>query len=132
MNNRHKYFRNQRYKQSLEARYNQFNGKDTNLYFITKEVDPRSVRESNNFYLRNPDLDPIEWEKANGREYYISWKRPEVIYSVQEYSHGRNAWKQLMKYQTRRRIRRIKITEDDVAWREKNFYKKYEDRWNYD
>lgn len=35
-------------------------------------------------------------------------------------------------FSTARRSRRIKITEDSAAWREKNFYKKYEDRWNYD
>ena len=132
MNNRHKYFRNLRHKQKLEARYNKYNGHCTSLYFITREPDPRAVRESNNFYLRYPEVDPAEWEKARGKDYYISWKKPEIPYSIIEYQHGRNGWKTMMKYQTSMRNRRIKITEDDAAWREKSFYKKVEDRWNYD
>ena len=131
MNNRHKYFRNLRYKQSLEARYHN-DGWYTGVYFITKEPDPRSIRERTNFYLKRPDLDPVEYERARGKNYYISWKRPEVAYSTIEYQHGRNGWKKVMKWNTARRNRRIKITEDDASWREKSFYKKYEDRWNYD
>ena len=79
-----------------------------------------------------PDAVTAEFEKVKGRDYYISWKRPEVPYSIKEYMHGRNGWKKVMKWQTARRNRRIKITEDDAAWREKSFYKKVEDIWNYD
>ena len=132
MNNRHKYFRKLRYKQKLEARYDNGTGWQSGIYFITKEPDPREIRESNNFYLRYPDTDPAEWERVRGRDYYISWKRPEVSYSIMEYQHGRNCWKKVMKWQTSRRNRRIKVTEDDASWRAKSFYKKYEDRWNYD
>ncbi len=132
MNNRHKYFRNLRYKQKLEARYDNCDGWHTGIYFITKEPDPRAVRESNNFYLRYPDTDPVEWEKARGREYYVSWKRPEISYSVLEYSHGRSGWKKILKWQSSRHNRRIKITEDDTAIRAKGYYKKVEDRWSYD
>ena len=131
MNNKHKYFRNLRYKQKLEARYHT-DGWYSGIYFITKEPDPRSIRESNNFYLKYPDTDPAEWERARGKSYYISWKRPEVPYSIVEYRHGRNGWKTVMKWNTTRRNRRIKITEDDRAPSMKSFYKKYEDRWNYD
>jgi hypothetical protein len=49
MNNRHKYFRNLRYKQSLETRYNHRDtgrhGGWTGVYFVTDEVDPRDIRE---------------------------------------------------------------------------------------
>jgi hypothetical protein len=131
MNNRHKYFRNLRYKQKLEASHDN-GGYASHVYFITKEPDPRAIRESNNFYLSYPDTDPIEWERARGRNYYRYFDRPEVPYSAVKHYWGRNGWKKVMKQQTSRRNRRIKITEDDASWREKSFYKKYEDRWNYD
>ncbi len=129
MNNRHKYFRNLRYKQKLEANYDNWH---TGIYFITKEPDPREIRESNNFYLRHPDTDPAEWEKVRGRDYYRCWQRPEVPYSIIEHAWGRNGWKKVMKWQTARRNRRIKIAEDDRAPSMKSFYKKNEDRWSYD
>lgn len=129
MNNRHKYFRNLRYKHKLEASYDQRNGRYTNVYFVTQEPDPRYIRE---YGYRYPYSCWSVYDKYRGHNFYLTWKRPEVPYSILEYKHGRNAWKQLMKYQTARRNRRIKITEDDAAWREKSFYKKYEDRWNYD
>lgn len=131
MNNRHKYFRNLRYKQKLEARYDHYDGYHTGIYFLTKEPDPRAIREDNNFYLRNPKL-TSEWDKRKGHEHFMYYKRPEVPYSVIEFQWGRNGWKKIMKWQTARRNRRIKITEDDTSWRAKSFYKKYEDRWNYD
>ncbi len=131
MNNRHKYFRNLRYKQKLETRHDN-GGYSSGVYFITKEPDTRAIRESNNFYLRYPDADPAEWEKVKGRDYYRYWARPEIPYSVVKHSWGRNGWKKVMKWNTARRNRRIKITEDDSAWNAKSFYKKYEDRWNYD
>ena len=131
-NKRHKYFRNKRYKQKLEARYNEFNGKYTSLYFITNEPDPRGIREDNNFYLRNPDLSPSEWDKRKGHAYFMYFKRPEVPYSIMECQWGRNGWKKIMKWNTARRNRHIKIDEDDRAPSMKSFNKKYEDRWNYD
>ena len=131
MNNRHKYFRNVRYKQKLEARYYN-DGWLTNIYFITKKPDTRARREDNNLYLRWPDTDHAKYDKRTGHDYYMYWKRPEVDYSIVEHQWGRNGWKKVMKQQTARSNRRIKITEDDAAWREKSFYKKYEDRWNYD
>ena len=128
MNNRHKYFRNLRYKQKLEASYDKWNGRYTNVYFITKEPDPRYIRE---WGYRYPYSRWSVYSKYRGHDFYLTRKRPEVPYSILEYQHGRNGWKQLMKQQTARRNRRIKITEDDAACREKSFYKKYEDRWNY-
>ena len=131
MNNRHKYFRNLRYKQKLETNHDH-GGYSANVYFITQEPDTRARREDNNLYLRNPDYNPYRWDKRTGHDYFMYFDRPEVPYSIIEHHWGRNGWKKLMKYQTARRNRRIKITEDDAAWREKSFYKKYEDRWNYD
>ena len=130
MNNRHKYFRNLRYKQKLETKHDR-GGYNSHAYFITWEPDTRDRRESNNSYLSNPKL-TSEWDKRRGHDYYMYFDRPEVPYSIIEHHWGRNGWKKVMKWQTARRNRRIKITEDDAAWREKSFYKKYEDRWNYD
>ena len=132
MNNRHKYFRNLRYKQSLEARYANYDGWHTGVYFITQEPDTRAIREDNTFYLRRPDREPGEWDKRTGHDYYMYWKRPEVPYSIIEHQWGRQGWKKVMKEQTSRHNRRIKIDEDDTSWRAKSFYKKVEDRWNYD
>jgi hypothetical protein len=53
----HKYFRAQRYKQKLEAKHNA-TGEYGSVYFITKAPDPRSVRESRQFYERFPDAKP--------------------------------------------------------------------------
>jgi hypothetical protein len=130
MNNRHKYFRNLRYKQKLETKHDR-GGYNSHVYFITWEPDTRDRRESNNSYLSNPRLTP-EWDKRRGHDYYMYFDRPEVPYSIIEHHWGRNGWKKVMKWQTARRNRRIKITEDDATRREKSFYKKYEDRWNYD
>ena len=125
MNNRHKYFRNLRYKQKLEADYNQWNGRYTNVYFVTQEPDPRYIRENRYKY---PYSCWSVYSKYRGHDFYLMWKRPEVSYSILEYQHG----KKVMKHNTARKNRRIKIKEDDAAWREKSFYKKYEDCWNYD
>ena len=127
MNNRHKYFRNLRYKQKLEARYDNYDGWHTGVYFTTKEPDPRQMRE-----LQHARYGNNKPEKFLGHDFYLCWRRPEVSYSIREFVWGRNGWKQVMKQQTSRRNRHIKITEDDVAVREKGFYKKVEDIWNYD
>lgn len=130
MNSRHKYFRNLRYKQKLETNHNN-GGYSSNVYFITKEPDTRALREDKHWYLGDPKLTP-EWDKRRGHDYYIYFDRPEVPYSIIEHCWGRQGWKKVMKRQTARRNRRLKITEDDLAPRCKSFYKKVEDRWNYD
>ena len=125
MNNKHKYFRNLRYKQKLEARYDNWCEHYTGIYFTTEEPDPRNVREHQHArWFRN--------EKFLGHDWYLCWHRPEVPYSIREYTYHTSSWKKIMKQQTSRRNRRIKITEDDTAVREKSFYKKVEDIWNYD
>ena len=97
-NQRHKYFRNQRYKQKLENNHDN-GGYSANVYFITQEPDTRARREDNNFYLRNPDRNQSEWDKRTGHDYYMYFDRPEVPYSVVEHSWGRNGWKKFMKHQ---------------------------------
>ena len=129
MNKRHKYFRNLRYKQKLEASYLKWNGRYTNVYFVTKEPDPRYIRENGHRY---PYSCFSVFNKYRGHNYYLTWKRPEVQYSILEYQHGRSGWKKVMMWNTSRRNRHIKIDEDDSSPRNKGYYKKVEDRWNYD
>jgi hypothetical protein len=79
MNNRHKYFRNLRYKQKLETKYNNRGYSWSGVYFITKEPDPRYAREwGNRLYYR---ID----KKYRGHDYYLYYDRPEVPYSIVEY-----------------------------------------------
>ena len=58
MNNRHKYFRNLRYKQKLEAEYDNGN---RNIYFITKKPDPRELRRWNHKpYIQESYLNKLQ------------------------------------------------------------------------
>ena len=100
MNNRHKYFRNLRYKQSLETRYNHRDtgryGGWTGVYFVADEVDPRDIREQ--FYQYQTrcwktEVTPEEYtkmrlddltKKSRGHDYYLYYDRPEVKYSIIE------------------------------------------------
>lgn len=93
MNNRHKYFRNLRYKQKLEAKYNNGNN---HIYFITKEPDTRQCRYLNRSY-----------EKFRGHDYYISWERPEVPYTIIKW-HDEYGYKKFCKKYSNRIVRRSK------------------------
>ena len=87
MNNRHKYFRNLRYKQKLEAQYDNRDYSWCRVYFLTKEPDPRYEREHNLSFRSYPD------KKYRGHDYYLYYDRPEVPYSVIEYvdrPYGKN------------------------------------------
>jgi hypothetical protein len=128
---RHKYFRDQLYKQKLESRYNGSRRKYTNVYFITKEPDPRAVRESNNFYISHPDITPEEWEKARGREYYIAYSRPEIAYSIQEHKHGRSAARVLFKKRAKKKLKTAYMRDPDGNLNHGTFRKVY-DPWHFD
>ena len=84
---RHKYFREQQYKQRLEAKFNAA-GNYGKVYFITATPDPRAIREDRNFYERYPDLVPGEYDRKSGRNYYVYYHRPETAYSIVEEAHG--------------------------------------------
>ena len=115
MNNRHKYFRNLRYKQKLEAKYDNGN---RHVYFITNEPDPRQIRELKPFkHLRISE--PC---KFRGHDYYISWKRPEIAYSIQIWPQ-KNKYKTYCKKYSNRIVRRSK---NDF---QHNGYRKEFDLW---
>ena len=76
MNNRHKYFRNLRYKQKLETQYEarRYEG----IYFYTKEPDPHYEREHQFRWYWSGD------DKYRGHDYYMYYDRPEVDYTIYE------------------------------------------------
>ena len=118
MNNRHKYFRNLRYKQKLETQYN---NAGSNVYFITKEPDPRHIRE---WGYRYPYSCFSVYKKYRGHDYYCYCDRPEVPYSTIEYKdrpYGK--CKKFYKKYTSRIIRHSK----DVL--QHNQYRKQFDLW---
>lgn len=92
MNNRHKYFRNLRHKQKLEAKAHAHRTYWSHVFFTTKEPDTRDIRESMNSILWSMGRKNISFEEAveehlgwysrhtNGR--YIYYDRPEVPYSI--------------------------------------------------
>ena len=74
MNNRHKYLRNLRYKQKLETQYNNRGYAGSNVYFITKEPDPRYERER---YFRFSGVD----DKKHGGA-FCSFEKFFQIFSI--------------------------------------------------
>ena len=118
MNNRHKYFRNLRYKQKLESQYDNRDYSWSRVYFVTKEPDPRYERER---YFRFSGSDD---EKYRGHNYYLYYDRPEVPYSViedRDRPFGKN--KKFYKKYTSRIVRHSK----DVL--QHNQYRKQFDLW---
>lgn len=135
MNNRHKYFRNLRYKQKLETKYNnRSNYGWTGVYFVTDEVDPRFLREATLHHLwRSSYLTAEEniqrkleqnCKKYRGHDFYLYYDRPEVAYSMIESTdrpYGKA--KKFYKKYTNRVIRHSKDTPQH------NQYRKYFDLW---
>lgn len=116
MNNRHKYFRNLRYKQKLESQYKAY--RYSGICFYTKEPDPRYEREHQYCWCWCGD------DKYRGHDYYIYYDRPEVDYTICENSLGyrRNAKRYFKKY-SNKKVRRAK----DVS--NHNQYRKIFDLW---
>ena len=122
MNSRHKYFRNLRYKQKLETKYdNRSNYGWSRVYFITKELDPRHVRE---YQRRYPYSCYSVFDKDKGHDDYLYYDRPEVPYTIVEQTdrpYGKN--KKFYKKYTSRVLRHSK----DVP--QHNQYRKQFDLW---
>ena len=129
---RHRYFREQKYKQKLESRYNAFGGAwYSGVYFITSEPDPRAIREWRDFYERNPQWDPGECDKKRGRNYYQYYSRPEIEYSIKKHEHGRSGMKNILKKRSKDRFRTMcKRYPDTPFWNSAD--KKFCDRWHFD
>ena len=100
MKPKHKYFRNQRYKNSLERKYN--NGYNesypNNIVFLTEEQDPRAKREENWLWS-------YDFKKKTHYKYYA---RPEVHYTVMEEQYRQSEFKRFFKKYSNRVVRRSK------------------------
>lgn len=129
---RHKYFREQKYKQKLEAKYYTYGGAwYSGVYFITAEPDPRSIRESRTLYELYPHLDPKEVDRAQGKNYYRYYHRPEIKYSIKKHEHGRSGMKNTLKKRSKDRFRTICKRYPEVPfWNSAD--KKFCDRWHFD
>ena len=117
MKNRHKYFRNQRYIQNLEKRY--IDNRRSHIYFITKEVDPRYIREEFPYIMKRlewakPDIDWF-FEPAKGKGYYIYWDKPEIPYTIKEFYYKKSSWQKFNKSNANRNVRRkINMCEESL------------------
>ena len=110
----HKYFRNQRYKQRLEHEVDNHRTYYSNVYFVTKEPDPRHLREDIHMYrcrgkwkITDEEWIARESKPDDGRDTFTYYKRPEVPYSIQYYhkSPRRSACCVYLKKKTSRRLR---------------------------
>lgn len=97
-NKRHKYFREQRYKQKLENDYDNhrrvFYGNP--IVFITKEKD---TKDHWHYIFDSP---------KRGRHYYVYYERPEVPYTILEHRKSRDNAKKYFKKWSNKCIRKAK------------------------
>lgn len=140
MNNRHKYFRNLRYKQSLETRYNHRrtgrHGSWTGTYFITDEPDPRDIREQFFQYEQRIRINDVPYEefcekrlnellkKYRGHDYYLYYDRPEVEYSILE--NKKETYGKMKSYYKKYSNRVVRRSKDVL---QNNQYRKQFDLW---
>lgn len=115
MKPKHKYFRNQRYKNSLERKYN--NGYNesypSNIVFLTEDLDPRAKREE--VWGCNYDF-----KKKTHYKYYA---RPEVPYTIIVERYRPSESKRFFKKYSNRVVRRSKGSYNGGS------YKKVFDLW---
>ena len=64
MRRQHKWFRKERYKNKLERDVDKHKTYFSNVYFTTKEPDPRDVREHANYIIWLADRNDISLEEA--------------------------------------------------------------------
>lgn len=119
MNNRHKYFRNLRYKQKLESLAHPCKTYWSHVMFITEDIDTKDLRENalrrmwirSNETLEEAITHYIEWDRDKSTGKFIYFDRPEVPYSIHKvhtdprYSRRR---KDLCKYSNNRLRQRWK------------------------
>ena len=79
MNNRHKYFRNLRYKEKLENKAHPHRTYWSHVMFFTKKPDTRYTRE-HSCRFRLADYHRSIDTPINGN--YVYFKRPEVPYTI--------------------------------------------------
>ncbi len=116
MKPKHKYFRNQRYKNSLERKYN--NGYNesypSNIVFLSKDPDPRAKREGAWWPWSH------DFKKKTHYKYYA---KPEVPYTIMEEQYRPSEVKRFFKKHSNRVVRRSKGSYNGGS------YKKVFDLW---
>ena len=107
----HKWFREERYKQKLECDVDKHKTYYSNAFFITKEPDPKYIRERMHYRWANWWTEERNWDYLNnpdrGKDYFTYYDRPEVPYSIQYYhkSPRRSARCVELKKRTNKRLR---------------------------
>lgn len=117
MKNRHKYFRNQRYKHSLEIRYTNINaymGPEKFLVFITSEPD---LKVENSLYY---------YKESRGC--YIYLDRPNIPYTlICKNCHNRSKRKKIYRNYCNRKFR--KNNQKWLNSSNRAMYKKVNEYW---
>jgi hypothetical protein len=135
MKNKHKYFVNQRWKNKLEHDVDEHKTYFSNVFFVTKEPDPRYMRETFHRYCCGREWlyeDRLAYvmREARGREgAYVYYARPEVPYSVryQEKKVGRSHHQKDLKKRTNRKLRRLFKQKGEIY--QHNEYRKVQEFW---
>ena len=113
MKRHHKYFRKERYKQKLERDVDKHKHKTyySNVYFLTKEPDPKYIREQMSKHWPRWWTEEKMWDYLTkpdrGRDYFTYYDRPEVPYSIHYYAKSprRSARCVDLKKRTNKRLR---------------------------
>ena len=129
----HKFFRNERYKNKLEARADSNKTYDSNVYFLTKEPDWDEVQRRWNSHWPHWWSDERKWEYLtkpdNGRDYYTYYHRPSVPYSIQRYykKAGRSKFQKFLKKRTNHYLRQRFKQYGEIY--QHNEYRKIHEFW---
>lgn len=111
MKRHHKYFRKERYKQKLERDVDKHKTYYSNVYFLTKEPDPKYIREEMAKHWPRWWTEEKMWEYLTkpdrGKDYFTYYDRPEVPYSIHYYAKSTRRSKRCvdLKKRTNKRIR---------------------------
>lgn len=133
MKNKHKWFRNERYKQKLERDVDNHKTYYSNVFFITKEVDYEYVQKRWNERWAYWWTDERKWEyltsKERGKDYYVYYDRPSVPYSIQYYhkSPRRSAHQKDLKKRTNRKVRQAFRDKGEIY--QHNEYRRIQEFW---
>lgn len=120
MKNKHKYFRNKRYKQKLERDIDNHKTYYSNIYFITKEPDSKHIGEGFHRF-------------CCGKDYFIYYDRPEIPYSIQ-YLHKdsrRSRCQVDLKKRTSKRVRQ-QFKQYGITYQYNQYRRAHEFWWELD
>ena len=128
----HKWFRKQRWNNKLEHDVHNHRTYYSNVYFLTKEPDPRYEREKNSrfwYYEKNIPVDRPE----RGKSTYCYYKKPEVPYSIHYYTKSprRSKRQVFIKKKTNKRIRQ-EFKQKGIVYQNCEYRKAHEFWWELD